>query len=100
MSVSKLLPALAKLVFMQDDPPSAVKAPFLLPPTGPRTARWAASKASVDDIKPVVKNMGAHYTINDALFGCLSTAITKFAERKGTPLQEDVTAVIWLALKA
>jgi hypothetical protein len=100
MSVSKLLPALAKLIFMQDDPPSAVKAPTLLAGTAPRTARWASSKASVEDIKPVVKKMGDNYTINDALFGCLSTAITKFAEKKGTPLQEDVTAVIWVALKA
>lgn len=99
VSASKFLPALTKLVFMQDDPPSAVKAPVLLSSKAPRTARCATSKSSVEDIKPVVKKMGDAYTINDALFGCLSTAITKFAAKKGMPLKEDLTAVIWVALK-
>lgn len=43
--------------------------------------------------------MGKNFTINDALFGCLSSALTKFSESKGAPLKQDLTSVIWVALK-
>lgn len=86
--------------------------------TAKRVGRFATTQSSLDDLKKAVKRenellkagapalvgttstKNVHLTLNDVLFGCLSSGLTNFAKLKHSPLTDDLTAVIWVALKS
>jgi len=105
LDIMKVLPAISKVLLLQDDKPSAVKAQKMMTGYCPRAGVWETCPVGVNDLKLAVERENKrlapqHLTLNDALFGCLSTALTTFAKRKNVPLEDDLTAVIWVALKS
>jgi hypothetical protein len=94
--VGKFGGAVKKLLSIQDDPPSSVKAANLLAPLATRIACAQTSQAPIQDIKKAAK--ARNFTINDMVLGALSAALRKYQIDKGMPLV-DPLAGVWVALK-
>mmetsp|Transcript_80427 Transcript_80427/g.139594 ORF Transcript_80427/g.139594 Transcript_80427/m.139594 type:complete len:509 (+) Transcript_80427:88-1614(+) len=92
----KVLSATAKLVAMQDDSPSALKAKNLLKPLDDRVACWITSRVPISEIKRVGKAKG--YTINDMVLAALAGTMRNYQMKKQQKIV-DPLAVVWVALR-
>jgi hypothetical protein len=93
---SKTLSAAGKLVALQDDPPSALKAKSLLKPLDHRVACWGTSKITITEIKKAAKSGG--FTINDMVLAALSASLRQYQMQKGEAVVDPLAAV-WVALR-
>jgi hypothetical protein len=89
--------SLAKLLTIQDDPPSAIKAKKLLSASDRRICMWQVAKATVPLIKKASKAHG--FTLNDFVMAALSQALNDYQKHKGQMSKEDPLVVVWVALK-
>jgi hypothetical protein len=101
MGAGKALTAAAKLLTLQDDKPSLLKAQSLLKPLDPRIACFVTSKITITEIKKAAKSKG--FTINDMVLAALSAALRKYQLQKramniGTEVVDPLAAV-WVALR-
>lgn len=90
------LSATGKLVAMQDDAPSALKAKNLLKPLDDRMACWITSQVPISEIKKVAKVRG--YTINDMVLAALAGTMRNYQMKKKQKIV-DPLAVVWVALR-
>jgi len=93
---AKTLSAASKLLTLQDDKPSALKAKTLLRPLDPRIACFVTSKTTITDIKKAAKSRG--FTINDMVLAALSASLRKYCLQKGEEVVDPLAAV-WVALR-
>jgi len=96
VEVGKTMGAATKLLTMQDDPPSSVKAKSLMKPLDKRIACILTSRMPISEIKKAAKTKG--YTINDLAIAALSAALRNFQIERKAKLM-DPLAIIWVALR-
>jgi hypothetical protein len=92
----KALSAAGKLLTLQDDKPSTLKAKQLLKPLDHRIACFVTSKITITEIKKAAKAKG--FTINDMVLAALSASLRKYQLQKGGEVVDPLAAV-WVALK-
>jgi hypothetical protein len=92
----KALSAAGKLLTLQDDKPSTLKAKTLLKPLDHRIACFVTSKITITEIKKAAKAKG--FTINDMVLAALSASLRKYQLQKGGEVVDPLAAV-WVALK-
>lgn len=92
----KVVSATAKLIAMQDDAPSALKAKTLLKPLDDRVACWITSRVPLSQVKRVSKAKG--FTINDICIAALASTLRNYQMKKRQKIV-DPLAVVWVALR-
>jgi hypothetical protein len=92
----KAVNAAVKLVTIQDDAPSTVKAQTLLKPLDDRIACFLNSRVPISEIKKAAKTKGC--TINDMVLACLSASLRNYKKVKEDTITDPLAAV-WVAFR-
>eukprot|EP00051_Salpingoeca_urceolata_P002223 m.48230 g.48230 ORF g.48230 m.48230 type:complete len:473 (+) comp11981_c0_seq1:102-1520(+) len=94
----KLPGAAVKLLFMQPDQPSALRAANPGPPTRSRGCDWAMVDCKVDELKQIIRDAPAKFTVNEVLSAATGRALALSCEARGKPLKTRPHAAVWASL--